>query len=252
MSLLLLPNNVWHDAAQIKVTDSLNVETTDSAGLESVIGGPRSIYWTSGATDARRIALVNKDGTLSCSHIILARADWHLTKNLSLISWSNYSSTSTTEYSTASFAESLIGPREQDWVYPLELSSKQAIGVSFNSTGYTKLVNKFFVSNAITLEHYTAPSFQMLPFPSRHQHLRQQYLVDRVWNISVEKLTKAEVDTIEAIPNLLSEPLFIYDADGTSIYHKLIFGIISDHQVTAAFNDLYQLSLTVRELRQWP
>ncbi|WZO97256.1 hypothetical protein EP7_004280 [Isosphaeraceae bacterium EP7] len=252
MTLVLLPNNVWHDAAQITVTDASNVATGDTAGLENVIGGPRSLAWSSSDSGARRIVLVNKAGGLGCSHVVLARADRHAGKSVSVLSWSNYPSASNTEFSSASFSATLVGPRAQDWVLPLALSGKQAIGLSLNSADYTKDVYKLFVSNGLSFVHHTAPSFQILPFPSRHQYRRQTFLVDTEWNFFVEQLTRAEVDAFEAIPNLLSEPMFVYDPDGHSIYHKNLHGIVTAYQTLAAFDDLYQLSFTVRELRQWP
>lgn len=251
MSLVLLPNNVWPDAAYLAVTDGSDVATTDTAGAENITGGPRSLAWSSSDASARRLVYVNKSGGLACSHIVLARADVHDAKDVTIRSWTNYASTSTAEYNTASFAETLVGPREQDWVYALPLSSKQAIGITFNSTDYIKHVYKFYVSNGITLNYTTASEFRVLPFPTRHVHRRQMCLVDTEWQFTAEEMTRAEVDAFEAIPNLLAEPMFLYDSAGHHIYHKLVHGFIVDPVVTAVFDDLYQLTFRVLELRSW-
>jgi hypothetical protein len=234
------------------VTDTSNVATADTAGLENVIGGPRSLAWSSSDSGARRVVMVNKAGGLGCSHVVVARADQHAGKNLSVLSWSSDPATSTTEFSTSSFGETLIGPRAQDWVLPLELSGKRAIGLSLNSTDYVKDVYKLYVSNGLTFDHVVPPSYRILRFPSRHQYRRQVCLVDVEWNFVFENVSREQLDAFKAIPDLLSEPLFIYDEDGYAIRHKLVHGVIADPRATNIFDDVFTLSFTVLELRSWP
>jgi len=251
MTLVLLPNNIVQDTARIYTTDAADVELSDTAGLVSITGGARNLFYTSSTTGARRIVYVNKLGGLDCTHVILTNANIHGSKAIDLISWSTYAGSPTTEFSTGSFAETLVGKNTTDWVYPLSLSNKQGIGISFASSGYTKLVYKFYVSNGLTLNYPGPCTYRWLPFPNRHVYQRQMYLVDAEWSFLFDNMTRAEINAFETIPSLLSEPLFLYDSTGYHFRQKLIHGIISDYKVTVIHDNICQLGVTVKELRQW-
>jgi hypothetical protein len=251
MSLVLLPNNVLASTAKIYVTDAANSELTDTSGIQSITGGPRNVFYTSGSTGAHRLVYVNKLGGLACSHIVLAQAYIHNTRAIDLISWTAYPGTANTEFTTASFAETLVGRKSFDWVYPVTLSGKQGIGISFATAGYTKLAYKFFVSNGLTLNYPQPCSFRYLRHPTRHIYQRQMYLVDVEWNFTIDSMTRSEINSFESIANLQSEPMFLYDSSGYMIHYKLIHGVIANYETTAVADDLFRLSFKMLELRQW-
>lgn len=255
MSLALLVNSAWQVAAQLKVTDTANVNTSDQTGIENVGGGQRWQYWQSGATADRRLAYINKNGGMGCSHVVLARADRHVGHQVVIHSWSTYSSASTTEYdSGANFNPTLLGPRLQDYVWAITTASKQALSLTLQAGAggnYTKLVNQLYFANALTLSFPTKVTIERLPFPSQYLYNRESYLVDEQWEIQAEKLSKADVATFEQLYLLQRQPLFIYDSLGTVITTGLLHCILQNFQVVQGFNDIYAVKLTCLALRQW-
>lgn len=251
MSIVLLPNNVWTSSAQADVTDLSDVSVSaDSANAENFAGGPRSLSFVSSGTGGIRTVYVNKSGTLAATHVVLARADLHTGMGVDVRSWSSYPSTFIQEYSFPTFGETLVGKRSQDLVKTLSVSSKQALGMSFTST-YTKTIGKMFFSNGVTLPYSQQVQIRHLGFPSRYTYRRQMYLVDEEWRFAFAGLSRAEVQAFEAIPNLMSEPMFVYDSTGTQIPYYLIHGIIVDRHVASFADDMHTLTFTMDALRQW-
>lgn len=255
MPLVLLPNTAWAVAAQTDIQTVAGVSIASEAPyFGSLAGGPRSLSYTQTAdTDDRKFIYINKAGTLDCTHVVWARADLHNNgaRGVQIVSYSNYPSVSATEFSTGVFSQTLVGKNMQDWVFPLSASGKQALALNLTTVAYTKQVAKLFFSKGITFNYPQQVTTKHLPFPSRYIYRRQAYLIDEAWQFTFENMTRAEVAAFEAVPNLLSEPLFLYDAAGTQIPYKLIHGIISDHQVTQIHNDNHTLTLTMDALRQW-
>lgn len=258
MSLQILTNTVFRDCAQLKVTDTAEVATTDTTGLENVTGGQRWQYWTSGTTADRRIAYINKNGGLACSHVVLTRADLHQNHQIQIHSWSNYTSSATTEYdSGASFAPTLIGPFAQDYVWDLtaaSITNKQAMTMAFVAgTGgaYTKKVHQLYFSSALTLNYPGSITIERQKFPTMYLYDRQSYLVDSEFQILAASLTEAEVNTFNNLYMLQRRPIFIYDSAGTLITFKLLHCIIKDFKVVESFHDTYDVQLDVLSLRQW-
>jgi hypothetical protein len=254
VSIILLPNNVWAAAAQTDITNVAGASyASEAATFEAIAGGPRSLSYSSTDTDARKFVYINKAGTLNYTHVIWARADLHnnASRGVQINSYSTFPSAGATEFSTGAFSQTLIGKNSQDWVFPVSGSGKQGIELSLTTFGYTKNVVKFFVSNGITLPNSQQVVTTHLPYLARYTYRRQTYLIDEEWQFTFLEVTKAEVDAFESIPNLLSEPMFVYDTLGTQIPYSLIHGIITDHKVTAVYDDNHTVTFTMDALRQW-
>lgn len=251
MSIVLLPNNVWAASALTDVTDlSDSSIAADRANAENLAGGPRSLPFTSSVTSGIRTVYVNKAGTLSATHAVLARADLHIGKGVDVRSWTSYPSTFIQEYSFPSFSPTLVGKRSQDFVATLSATGKQAFGMSFVDT-YAKTIGKVFFSNGVTLPYSQEVQTKHLGFPSRSTYRRQTYLIDEQWQFTFLGVTRADVAAFEAIPNLLSEPMFVYDPSGAQIPYFLIHGIITTRKVASFADDLHTLTFTMDALRQW-
>lgn len=258
MPLIVLANTAQKDAAQLKVTDTADTATTDITGLENIAGGQRWQKWTSGATADRRIAYINKGGGMSCTHVVLTRADLHVGHQVVIHSWSNYTSSATTELDTGTtWAPTLIGERSQDFVWDLTanaIASKQALTMTFQAgTGgnYTKVVGQIYFSNGLSLLYPGSVQIQKLPFPSTYVYDRQAYSVDEEWQFIATQMTRAEVETFETQYMLQRRPIFIYDAAGTLIPTKLLHCMIKEFRIIEIFDDFYAIQLTVNKLRQW-
>ena len=258
MPLVFLANTAWKDAAQLKVTDTADTATTDTTGLENVTGGQRWHRWTSGATADRRIAYINKSGGMSCTYAVLTRADLHVGHQVMIHSWSNYTSSATTELDTGTtWAPTLIGERAQDYVWNLTsnaISSKQALTMTFLAgTGgnYTKTVGQIYFSNGLSLSYPGPVQISKLAFPSTYVYDRQAYIVDEEWQFVITQMSRAEVETFETQYMLQRRPIFIYDTDGTLIPTKLLHCMIKEFRIVEVFDDFYAIQLEVVKLRQW-
>lgn len=259
MPLQILANTVWEDAALVQVTDTIGGLTADSFGVENVTGGQRWHQWRSiAATTDRRLVYVNKSGNLECTHVVLSRADLHSGHQLLIHSWDNYTSSSTEEYDSGSdFDPTFLGPRSQDYVWDLSdasISSKEALSMTFAAGAggdYTKIVSKLYFSQAVTLENPGPIQIRPVPFPTPYTAERQSHLVDEQWTFTATDIPRATIAAFEALPNLKTDPLFIYDADATLIPFGLLHGIVVDYTVNAFFDDKHALTMNVFALRQW-
>jgi len=255
MSLLLLANTVYANTAQLLASDTSNVATSDQAGLYTITGTQRQLAWTSGATADRRLAYINKLGNLSCTHVVLSRADKHLNHTIQIHSFETYTGSSTLQYNSGSaFAETLIGPLGQDWVKALTMSNKEALAMSFIAgTGgnYTKVVHSLYFCNAITFSYPGSVIKQPLPFGARHLVKHQGYLYDEQQIYRASDLTRAELTAFEQVYRLRENPVFLYDSVGGLIPDKLAHGMISNYVVNKRFHDVYDLEIAFLALRHW-
>lgn len=255
MSILLLANSGWRYAAQIKPTDASDVNTTDTTGIQNVVAGPRHINWVSGSTAVRRLAMVDISGRINCTHVVLADASNFNNHQISVLSYSAYPATPTTEYTSADpFVGPYIGKRSTDFVVPFAArkTALQAVVLNLLSgTGgvYTKTVNKFYVADSLTLSYPGVTGYRPLKFPSRFVYKQNAWLVEDEWSFSASGLTQDEKNTFEGIYLLKQEPVFLYDAAGTLISYKLLHGIITNHQFVQSHDNLYNLRFSISTLR---
>lgn len=256
MPLKLIANTVWEDAARLVLTDTSDVERTDTTGLEHITGGQRWHRWTSDTTADCRIAYVNANAGLSADHAVLCRADAHVGHRVKIRSYATYAGTSTTEYdSGVTFAPTMIGRLTQDYLWELgTLTGKQGFGFEFSSGTagvYTKNVYPMYFGNAFVFSYPGSVQIAQLPSPYVYTYQRETYLCDYQWTFSATNVSKADVRTFEALYRAQSSPVFLYDEDATLIDFSLLHGVLLPPVVSAAFNDVHQISFSILELRQW-
>lgn len=254
MSIKFLVNSAWQNAVQLGAFNNAGAEIAQT-NLENLTGGQRWQFWESATTDDVQVRYINRAGNLTCTHVVITRADRIAGHQLYLGYWSTYTGSSTNPYdSGASFAGPYVGRRSLDFVYAMAQSSKQAFGAYFlGGTGgaYTRRVHQVYFSNAFTFSYPGPVSKKPLAFPSRYIVGRQAYLVDEEWSFIFDGVSKADVQTFEALYNLRTEPLFIYDDAGTLIDFKLLHCIVQDYQVTALVDQTYIIEVKALALREW-
>lgn len=256
MSLLLLANTVYANTAQLVVTDTSDVATTDQSGIYTVTGASRQIAWTSNATSDRRISYVNKAGNLSATHAVLTRADKHNGHTIQIHSFETYASSSTLQYNSgSSFSETLIGPLGQDYVRSLgSLSSKQGFSISFLAgTGgnYTKVLHSVYFCSAFTFSYPSLVQIQPLPRNSRYTVKHESFLVDQSIMLYAERLTMAEATQLEQLYKIKENPLFLYDADETLIRDGLAHCIVSEYRIRRLVDDFCTVEMNLLRLKSW-
>lgn len=254
MALKILTNSVWAQSALIKVTDTSNVDTTEQAGIETLIGGLPHLYWTSSDTAEKKIVYLNKNSGISSTHFVLKRADKHLGHKINLYKSSSYSSSISSVVSSSDpiATGDLIGTNDDSLVLECSSSGVEALIAEFKSgTGgvYTKYIHNCFFSTAFDLEYTSSYKTLSLPFPSIVSKLNKTYLVNKQISINVNKLTRAQIDSFARLYKINSEPFFIYDSTGNFLRKKLIHCIMNKYNVSQLTNDHYILNLDLYELR---
>ncbi len=254
MALKILTNSVWSQSAVIKVTDTSNADTTEQTGIETLIGGLPHLYWTSSDTTEKRIVYLNKNSGISSTHFILKRADKHLGHKINLYKSSSYSSSISSVVSSSDpiVAGDLIGTNDDSLVLECASTNVEALIAEFKSgTGgtYTKYIHQCFFSTAFDLEYTNSYKTLSLPFPSVITKSNKTYLVNKQISISVNKLTRTQINSFYALYKINQEPFFLYDSTGNFLRKKLIHCIANKFAVSQATDDHYILNLDLYELR---
>ena len=256
MALNILVNSAWEYASRVLVTDTSNVDTSESDTVENVVSGSPHVFWQSGNTADKRIAYIDKNNRLSCTHFVLTRADLHVGHQIKLYEATTYSSSISLITNTANplAVGSLIGKTNQDLVIPCAATTVEALIAEFVAgTGgnYTKKVYQMYFANSFVVNYPRTVTRSSKPFPSYYKLLNKSYLVDANWTFSIGDLSLSEVNNFERLFNLRTEPFFIYDQDGNHIRFNLLHCMLEAYDITQLGNDVYLLSLTVNELRRW-
>lgn len=250
-----ITNTVAANAAEIRISDTSDVEqTAEYDNRFNLVGGARYHRHTQDGAGGRRYVYINKTNTLSADTAVFTDFDAHLTHQVTLYSWTDYTSTiDSSIFSSSNFAETLVGPESTDWVYPFtQRTGKEAFGLELQSgTGgsYTKTVGKVFFGNAVSFSYPEAvtrePIDQRIAIGTNWHYCREAY------QFVFTGLTLSAIDSFLAQSNLYTEPLFIYDAAGNWIPPKLIYGIMPSAPTVQQFDDLYSMQVQFFQLRMW-
>ena len=257
MSLIVLANTVGRDAARMLVTDTSNTDSGSGyyATVTKAKSGPR--YWkTALTTGAHRIVYINKTNKLSFDYAVIARAKWHDSYDINILSFTTYPGTADT-LSTITMAD-YVGPYSCDYVYSRGsvLEDREAVGIEYADTGYTKYFSQIFFCQSLTFEHaQPRMDFQLAPYMARPVRAFDNYwYLYATASFTLTNVTTSELDTWWSLP--LSYGFFLYDDSGTAtvgdfIEHKLWHCILLSEQVIPIHDEFNNLALQVGILRQW-
>jgi len=253
MSLKIIPNTVWSQAVQLKVTDTSNSATTDGDKLANVTTGGRQLSWTQSGTAGRRIVYVNKDGAIDYDTFIVTDADNHNTHKVEIVEWTTYTSTAADEFSSTNFAETLVGRNSTDWIYErsTEATNLQALGLELDDgTGgaYAKTVGKIYAGTAIeytygfSLERKRFYKFRI------NEKGNQAYAVIESVKLTFNNFSDTLFDSLDNLYRNTTDPIFVYDTTGNEITEKLLHCLIVAKPVVHDFNDIRTITLDLEVL----
>lgn len=252
MPLKILTNTVWYNAARVFVADGSHNPTAEQTYIENITGGHNHNYWVSSDTAGKYIVYANKtNDNLTCSHVVLTRADLHLTRDIQIRRFPTFPSSEATAWTASgNFAPGFIGVNTTTWVQEVSCTNQEAIALLMNST-YSKTINKLYFSNAFTLSYPGSVKYAPFPLNSKIVLNKQAYMVTGRWQFRADNLTRAEIEDLEMWPYLKTEPFFIYDADGTLIKYKVIHCLLESLQISARQDDIYEIIFSAFELKEW-
>lgn len=247
MPVTLLPNSVWGNAARVVATSTSDVELADQAGIESVTGGGRYLYYTGAGSGNLRVTYVNKAGGLACDHCVIVNAASHLGHFVRLRSWTNYPSVSSSFFTEDPFAQPLVGPKGKDFVYQFNaLSGLQAVALELDSGAggsYSKIVQQVYFSTGYTFQNIDQLRRKVLKKGEPYSVRRRSYQVSEEVNFIASAVSRAELQAFERLYKLKDEPLFLYESAGVRILDKLLHGFVKDFKTVAVADDLHTVAV---------
>lgn len=263
MSLWLLANTVGRASAQIVASDTSDVAISDQSKVGIVRGGPRHLKWTSDhATAARRIAYVEKGGSLVADFCVVVDAKAHDGSNLKVIEFTAYGGTESNLDSRTLGTSDYVGIGRQDFVYKFssKQSSKQGFAVEFGGTSYRKTARQVFFAEGIEFsEHPDGSQITVQPVSIHEQAFTfkgHPYHLYAQASIVFTNVTRATLDAYQQLKQNHPEPMFLYDSSGTAsignaIEHKLWHCVIDEDVFTPINDDAFNVEMTLGILRSW-
>lgn len=238
MSLYFLFNNVWQDCAEVRATDSSNVETTDGNLLSNITGGANYLEWEQTGTADRWLVYIEKGASLTYDTIIVSAADRLSAKDVKIVEYADYPSTPVTEFSDASFSETLVGENSDLWLYSAgTTSSLEALELQL-AGAYTKRVGKFCAGTLLELGKSNGITRRPLPQGSTVVNGNKSYHISEQIDLDSERITDANLKLLEDSSELMTKPFWLYDSTGDYFAEKLIYCVIAQLPVSKAFDDI--------------
>lgn len=219
----LITNTVWRDCAQILVTNTSHTATADESNIENITRGPRHLEGAISGTAARRIAYVNKRGTLSANCCVITRAD-RLTSGYTIRKYATYSSSATT-IETSGSAPTCIGLNSDDYVTTFTAATSQQAFSLENASTSAKVVGKLYFGTSIDFSNPLPP--EISPAWGVQVVKRRAYSVREQLVMQFENVSRTLAQSLDQSYRLQEEPCFLYDSAGTLLEDKLWHCVLS-------------------------
>ena len=250
MSIQLIANTVFRDCAQLLVTDSADVATSDATNLENVSRGPRHLEASIAAGGARRVVFLSKGGGLAANVMVGTRADrW--SSGYTVRKYSSYTGSPTT-IATAGAAPTCVGLNAQDYVLPFSsASNQQAFSLEIAGSA-AKTVGKVYFGTTIDFDYPMPVGPTIEPLWAAVQLGRHSYMVRERIRFTFSNVTRTLMQSLEQSYRLHEEPCFLYDSAGTLLADKVWHVVIGELSAQPFFDDKANLILEAYRLREYP
>lgn len=251
MALKILVNHAWAGCADFLVTNGSDVETADTL-TRNMVGGARHLTFTQAGTAGLRIVYVNKSAKLSFDTFVMVNASRHLGHAFQLVSWATYTGTLTQHVNESNWAPTLVNGGRDYVEGGFSASNVDALGIVLDSGSggaYTKTLNQLYFSTAFTLPYFG--SMSMTPTWTAVAVGRQRYHVDERRALVIPGLTKTQKETLLELPNLRTQPFFIWDDSGDYFSENLYHCVCTSLGIAQEMDELYTASFELYRLRRY-
>lgn len=263
MGLIFLFNSAGAVATAFGSTGS----GTTAAGYSgrNLVAGPRSerYSWRSTSSNANSIG-ITYDQEVPITHVVIAGADWLLTKAGQQVIGRQYNGSAWNSISGFNFnpltAADLVGWKSQDLVVPVTVTDQQGIGIHCVPKSGTEAsqIAKLFGSVAFSLDS-SDPSFGVgitkLSPGERRTPMRGTlpYEVECEFTLRFKSVWATEYDALRSATNLLYWPFYLYDPDQTIWEWKLEHVLLGGLQATPAGpnGEFYNVDMQFSRLRHY-
>ena len=261
MPIEILANHALSRSVDYQWADSTQEPLTDQTGRSNFTGGARHLLATSPVgTGFVRLQYVNNDTSAfgSFDRVVITNADLALTHKVEIVSATSFWGGHANLLSTTNFAETLIGPKSQDYLLSFSsISSKKALHVNLDDgTGgsWTKKIGKVFFSQALAFDYVAEgeprrnPAFDAISIDG------EKFLTQERIRLTFQSLTDSQVQSFHSLPGVwgkFRQPFFIYDSSAVYLAEKLLHVVLSDREVIKQSADFYTMSLDLYVLRYY-
>ncbi|WZO97257.1 hypothetical protein EP7_004281 [Isosphaeraceae bacterium EP7] len=261
MALTFLVNHAGVAADSIEVpTGATSAE--EGFASKHIMTGPRSTGWRSTSGGSAGIGYAY-DEDVAITHVVVARADWLLTKATQQVlgrqrdssgAWSSIAGFNKNPLVRAD----LIGPRQQDLVVECSPADLRGIGIltgaltGSEATQVSKIYGShgFSFSDADPSLGVATSTFE--PGVRRKvMHGSMEYEVEKQFGLRFEGVAHAELVSFRAVANLFYWPFFLYDAEQAIWPWKLEHVILGGFSATPYVEGYWTLELSFFRLRHW-
>lgn len=261
MPIVFLPNHAAKNAADYHWGDSSQEPLTDQTGRSNFAGGPRHLLGDSpDGTGFVRVQYVSNDTTKldGIDYCVITNADYALTHKLEVVKATSFWAGHTNLFSSTNFAETLIGPKSQDYLLSFTaISGVKALHINLDDGSggsWSKKLGKVFFSDSLSFDYVDETYPQRQPAWESVTITGEKYLTQEKIRLSFNSLTDSQIQAFDALPNVWGkyrQPFFIYDSSAVFLSEKLLHVVLADRQITKSFSDFYSMTLDLYVLRYY-
>lgn len=205
-------------------------------------GGPRWQYVTVGTSFS--LEYRNVYNQMTADRCVITRADRVAGESVAVYYKYNHTESATNLRSGTLTPNA--GELTQDYVLEfVEKENCDVFGVAFS--GIFNL-GKVYFSSALSF----ASIIPVVKRETMHQTIllnKTPYAVDESIAITFDDVRKSEVAALKALPNLTTQPCFLYESTGTTIREKLMHVIIPTYNIRQLADDTYTVSIVAYKLQ---
>lgn len=247
MSIKFIANDAHDDAALV-----LTLPAASNTGILNAASGPRFLEMSHSGTQPFALIYRNENATLNADHLIATRADRFNGEPIDVNAYSNYSGSSTSLFSSGSFAETLVGLNSQDWVLSFtEVTSQEALEIKTTSNDVDTW-GKVYFGKGVELSTLTGVEISPVSYNELIPFGRNFWHVESKLTMSFTGVSYAQISDFLKLYRLNDDAIFIYDSEETYLPGKLWHVIIPTKPITNEFNDALNVQIEAYRLREWP
>lgn len=260
MSFYLLYNRAADFASS---ADTISLGSTASGyDIYDMIAGPRSTGHRTAASSSEAGRGYHFGSDYTCTHIVVARADWLLTQNGTRLRAKQKTSGGSWNY-IGSVDENplvvgdLIGIRAQDYVAAVSPTDLRGIAITCTPSSGTQAshISKFYACSAFSFGQNPAPGYtwENLPLGTYGQPPKGDipYEIELRFTLTFPGVQQSTVTDFRALGQILNWPVFLYDDTGDLWDWKLEHVIIDSYEWIVHEKDVHSLSITFNRLRHY-
>jgi hypothetical protein len=260
VSLLFLTNQAGNSATTFDTQG--NGTTATGYSRTDAIAGPRSTKHRGDIYAGQTALAYYFTADVDLNYAVVARADWLLTANTSRLRLFERDTVGTWTLISGSdnnplVVGSLTGIRSQDFVYGFTQTQKRGLELITgpNAGLDSQQVSKFYGCNSFSFSSPPSLGFTQQELPigtyATPPLSTRPYEVELAFTLSFIGLSRSEVTTFKALPQLCNWPLFLYDTAGDIWTHKLEHVIITGWQEVIVENNVHEMQINFMRLRHY-